>query len=797
MYINRRQFERVLIVDENNRFDSNAGFQPAIDPPVGGIEVPDNTDKTDDSEATSGTSGAEENHNSGFDYSNLSTVFVNNGLNALLEALKALKSAGVIESIKVHTDADGKTTVSCDFDGITYEFTGVKGDNPVEDNNKPAEDKGETNGTEHSENTGGNSSTNNTGNTGSTSGTENTGNSNGTDNSGSTNGAENTNTAGNSGSTNGTGDTNPVKPQETPAKNAAETLRNPIADVAESIVSVCKEQINFHNDIKIGYSFDTNGNIQFPKGSDAEKVFNTILERLKSRINRYTPDALKEIGGEEVLKKLLQSAWAEASSGIYFNAKTNTGDFINKIMKNLDKVLEKVSTNQEYLDYYIKDCYQDQTLINNLPNISDTQINYSTPKKFDTGEMHLDDDKSDKKFQETMNKLLENIYNKYPDIDKEYLKQTFFKAQENALRYSDIPDGMNIKKASVFYYNTKQNTGTMKDLVNLVLYHFDKLFKADAKDKVFDARKEDAPDAAPVSSQSAERNNQIKSGAAGISDYVADVSESIVAVCKEAINNKEKIHTEFGMDSNGNIVFQEADTQKVFDTIFDRLKSRINRYASTALQELGGESVLKQLLQAAWITTYNDFNSSLSNNTRDFINKVMSNLEKMLNKLQTNPELMEVLTTRTSYADGTLTNGLKHYNTKTTHGNDETIIYQGEVTIYADASIHISNTNDDNDYQQTMTPLLERLINKYPSLSKDTVTQVFRNAQKKALEALQSNKCDCPYGTGNNSGRVEDSRKDWSGKDNRKKDDYKIHMDQLVQMTLYYFDKLIYVELLK
>ena len=96
-----------------------------------------------------------------------------------------------------------------------------------------------------------------------------------------------------------------------------------------------------------------------------------------------------------------------------------------------------------------------------------------------------------------------------------------------------------------------------------------------------------------------------------------------------------------------------------------------------------------------------------------------------------------------------------------------------------------------------MTPLLERLINKYPSLSKDTVTQVFRNAQKKALEALQSNKCDCPYGTGNNSGRVEDSRKDWSGKDNRKKDDYKIHMDQLVQMTLYYFDKLIYVELLK
>ncbi len=585
--------------------------------------------------------------------------------------------------------------------------------------------------------------------------------------------------------------------KETSPNNAAETLRNPIADVAESIVSVCKEAINFHNNIKIGYSIDANGNIQFPQRSDAEKVFNTILERLKSRINRYTPDALKEIGGEEVLKKLLQSAWAEASSGVNFNSSINTGDFINKVMKNLDKILEKTSSKPEYLDYYIKDCYQDQTLINNLPNISDTKINYTTPKKFDTGEMHLDNDASDKKFQETMNKLLENIYKKYPNIDKQYLKQTFFKAQENALKYSDIPDGMDIKQASVFYYNTRQFTGTMKDLVNLVLYHFDKLFKADAKDKVFDARKEDAPETAPVSSQTAERNNQIKSGSAGISDYVADVSESIVAVCKEAINNKEKIHTEFGMDSSGNIVFQEKNTQKVFDTIFDRLKSRINRYASASLQELGGENVLKQLLQAAWITAYNDFASSQKNNTRDFINKVMSNLEKILNKLQTNPELMEIFTKRTSYTDSSLTNGLKHYNTKTTSGNDETILYKGEVTIYADASIHISNTNDDNDYQQTMTPLLERLIKKYPSLSKDTITQVFRNAQKKALEALQSNKSDCPYGTGNNSGRVEDSRKDWSGKDNRKKDDYKIHMDQLVQMTLYYFDKLIYAELLK
>ena len=121
----------------------------------------------------------------------------------------------------------------------------------------------------------------------------------------------------------------------------------------------------------------------------------------------------------------------------------------------------------------------------------------------------------------------------------------------------------------------------------------------------------------------------------------------------------------------------------------------------------------------------------------------------------------------------------------------------GNVTTFKDGTVHISNTNDDNDYQSTMSDVLKNLITKYSSVNSDTVTKVFRDAQKKALEALQGNKFDCPYGTGNNSGRVEDWRKDWGGRDNRKKDKSYIDMDQLVQMTLYYFDKLILKEMMK
>ena len=229
----------------------------------------------------------------------------------------------------------------------------------------------------------------------------------------------------------------------------------------------------------------------------------------------------------------------------------------------------------------------------------------------------------------------------------------------------------------------------------------------------------------------------------------------------------------------------------------NKLKTRISRYSYDGLQKLGGETALKKLLQSAWITTYNDFNSSDSNNLASFVNKVMSNLDKMLEKLQTEPELLSTFTKRTSYADNSVTKDVKHYNTKTTHGNDEKISYKGNVTTYADGTVHISNDNDDDDYQTTMAGILKNLITKYSSIDEKTITSVFRNAQKQALTVLQDNIYDCPYGTGNNDGRVEDFQKDWSGRNNRRTDNVRIDMDQIVQITLYYFDKLLMNELLK
>ena len=266
---------------------------------------------------------------------------------------------------------------------------------------------------------------------------------------------------------------------------------------------------------------------------------------------------------------------------------------------------------------------------------------------------------------------------------------------------------------------------------------------------------------------------------------------------RSIIGNNSELHTEFGMDSNGNIVFQESSTTSTFNTLVSKLKSRITSLenGSKILEQIGGESALKKLVQSAWITTYTDFPSSQKNNSAAFVSKVLSNLDAMLTQIQKNPDNLALYTQRSSYADKSLTSNLIHYNTKTTYGGDERINYKGDITQDSDGTVHIGNKTDDPDYQITMDALFVKLQEKYPNVDSAKLKKVFQEAQKDALSKLQGNVSDCPYGTGNNSGRVEDYRKDWSGKDNRSKDKYNIDMDQLVQMTLYTFDKLFIKEL--
>ena len=249
-----------------------------------------------------------------------------------------------------------------------------------------------------------------------------------------------------------------------------------------------------------------------------------------------------------------------------------------------------------------------------------------------------------------------------------------------------------------------------------------------------------------------------------------------------------KIHTEFGLDSNGKIIFQESSTKEVYDYMKDQIVTDMTERYPDFVEALGGADGLERLLQAAWIETYSSFNSSQSNDTKAFMNKVVSNLQTILSKISNNPELLEVYTSHTNYADKTLTDGLENYK------NSSAITYS-DADIYMDGSVHIQDTQSDKLYQQTMSSLLDKLKAKYPKLDESVIAKLFKQAQVNALNNCANNTADCPYGTDNGGNdRVYDTKLDWGGKDSRKGDKNKILMQELVQLVLYHFDKLLYAQ---
>ena len=249
-----------------------------------------------------------------------------------------------------------------------------------------------------------------------------------------------------------------------------------------------------------------------------------------------------------------------------------------------------------------------------------------------------------------------------------------------------------------------------------------------------------------------------------------------------------KIHTEFGLDSNGKIIFQESSTQEVYDYLKDQIVTDMTEQYPEEVAALGGAEGLERILQAAWIETYSSFNSSQSNDTKAFVNKVVAILQTILSKISNNPELLEVYTSHTNYADKTLTDGLENYK------NSSAITYS-DADIYMDGFVHIQDTQSDKLYQQTMSSLLDKLKAKYPKLDESVIAKLFKQAQVNALNNCANNTADCPYGTDNGGNdRVYDTKLDWGGKDSRKGDKNKILMQELVQLVLYHFDKLLYAQ---
>ena len=576
------------------------------------------------------------------------------------------------------------------------------------------------------------------------------------------------------------------------------------------------------------FGMDSSGNIVFQE-KETEAVYDEILKRLKLELNNYNAygntDVLGAMGGEEMLNDIVQASWISAYNKFDSSKKNDTEAFVNEVLNNASAITNRIAENPELKEVYTQhSSYADKTLTDGLKHYNknttygnDELINYGGQVSvYEDGTVHIDYTKDDRDYQSTMNELLERLIAKYSNVDPEYITDIFRQSQKNALQTLqsnkyDCPYGTGNNNGRV--EDRGKNWGGrdnrkgddsnihMDELVQITLYNFDKnLYAGVAKDG----------DAA-VNNANGEQTQipKVEADAPVVDETIKEAAQKTEYSIDNVITRDfddivekagDTMHTEFGMDSSGNIVFQEKETTAVFDEIVKRLKLELNNYNAygntDVLGALGGDAVLERLVQSAWISAYNTFNSSTSNNTEKFVDTVFKNLKTMMDRIQSNTDLIDVFTEHTAYADKTLTDGLKHYNKNTTYGNDELINYGGQVSVYEDGTVHIDYTKDDRDYQSTMNELLERLIAKYSNVDPEYITDIFRQSQKNALQTLQSNKYDCPYGTGNNNGRVEDRGKNWGGRDNRKGDDFKIHMDELVQITLYNFDKLLYNMLL-
>ena len=604
------------------------------------------------------------------------------------------------------------------------------------------------------------------------------------------------------------------------------TSEKAIGLIQDAINEVIEEKLDNiaggNSKIHTEFGVDKDGNIIF-QNEKTKDVYENLAKYVKSEISKIESygkysGILDAIGGEAVLDSLIQTAWMATYNTFNSSSSHNTENFIKEVLNNLNRILDKVAKSPETLEYFTgRGCYADSTITNGVTHYgtettygNDEVISYKGDVTvYEDGTVHISNNKDDNDYQVTMSEILANIKAKYSDIDEKFLEEIFRDAQKAALEAAqgnraDCPYGTGNNKGRVGDQildwsgkDSRNNDGYkihMDQLVQLTLYYFDKKFIEKCITTEIPPR-----DTTKVTSDSPVAESPNSNPTEAFSNAVNCTIFALDEVLDEKLDNiaggLKKIHTEFGIDNDGKIVFQEGSTQRVYTDLVKYIKNEIRSLEmfgkfETILKDLGGDAVLESLIQAAWIDSYNRFDSSTSHNTEAFLAEVIQNLQEILRAVQAHPERLQFYTMHTAYADTTLTDGLTHYNTKTTHGNDETISYKGNVTTYDDGSVHIANDKDDADYQATMNGLLVRLKNKYSAYG--DITSIFREAQKAALEAAQGNRRDCPYGTGGNDGRVENATRDWGGSDSRSGDGYKIHMDQLVQLTLYYFDKLFY-----
>ncbi len=657
-----------------------------------------------------------------FDYQELQTLFADKGLDALLAKLKELKAAGLIESIKVSTDVDtGKTTVSFEYDGIEYEFTGTTGEAASGDDENNQADSGH--------------------------------------------------------------------------RDVVDTLLNKFEEFfkqyneqyhlidngehtepGNNIDAETAQDVGNNNtpdiDTRDG-AFDFSGINMTPEVQTTDDIY-AALEPLKEQMHAYVKKQLEAAGltyNQEIVEKqlnviisrIVDSQVSSDSRLIRLDSdpsvrpqEFNLQASIELILLLIDQTINKDIARENTSSYIFRfDTRGYDSFVNDgLEPDADNKL-LNTADYFLTEE-----EKQLKELMEQKNSLTKNITGTKEELSAQLdifalHTKNYLKSQYNL---SDTEIAEIIEKAKIQTLNQAEESIYIKIIGQI---NNEDMYLLSISDFTLCCDR--------LAVQQCLNNDP--SIAQKAADSIANID------IQQILENLDSstIHTEFAIVGDGRLVFENEKAQNAYSFIAIEFEGCLR---SAGLYELLGANnadIIDSLVRTAWISTYNEFNSSQKNDTESFIRAVVNNLNKILDKLASNPEYLEVFTKNPAYGDEDLNEQLYKY--------------------YGDGKLNYKNNQlaSNANYNTTMDAALNLLIQKYPTIDSAVITDIFAKAKQEAIDICNNDIKDCPYGTGKGSAYISDGSVNWKkNNDSRDGDGYKIEMEQLVQLTLYCFDKLFY-----
>ena len=257
---------------------------------------------------------------------------------------------------------------------------------------------------------------------------------------------------------------------KTKFKNAATSINNMLTDIFDS--SYIKGLLGVNGcDGTYWLEMDVNssGNFRF-SDSKTETAYNKLFEAMKAK-SGFRNSGLTE----SEFKQIYNAAWLDSYNGYDNNQKYNLNDVLNKVVSNMRKIMNKLSSNPEYMNL-IKGGSSMTKITSSTTNLVYKYTNVD--RDYGDGNVHLSGDNSDRNYQKYIEEFKTKLKGSYvPPLSESQFNSWFLQAQKDAIK-ACAEDSRDITKDLQVKRGTRYKDGSaieVNKLMELIAYKFDKI----------------------------------------------------------------------------------------------------------------------------------------------------------------------------------------------------------------------------------------------------------------------------------------------------------------------------------